>query len=246
MSIKTPKMRNLILNAGVSEEEINQMSVDEFKNIIVALASEHGNTFEEIQRKLEPEARNFSNESMSVPFPMNGTQQLIIPPLENPENQNVEEQEIGEETSILPKITTSPINKLKNINEIAELRGFKDGGALIEYRKKLIHGLAIPENKRYQDELMNYIKNMTREPPDGANVTLLLHDGIKINRVFSEETLAKDIYYYAANQPTMIQDHIKLGTFIITDLDGNEIDPNSSVGSTIHTKYSLLFVRLAY
>lgn len=238
MSVKSPKLVQLVVSAGIPESEVNQMSVDEFKAAVTAIREDLGNNFEEIQLKIEGK----------VPEPSKSIPTLIAPKIndvqvdpENFDNKNEDKTSFNMKQGI----TNDEIRKMKSMKDLAEEKGLENIEDLIEFRKSLVQSLKIPENTRYQDEINARLKEILPEDPSGLHVTLILHDGTKIIRSFSQEAPLSDIYYWAASQQNMIKGQIKLGSFVITNMNGTEIQPEERV-STISEKYVLLFVKLVF
>ena len=86
--------------------------------------------------------------------------------------------------------------------------------------------------------------NVSNQPKSGIIISILLHSGDRISKLFESEDVGSSIYYWAASQDKMIKDNIKPGHFIIIRNTGEEIFPEIPIKDQITEKQILLNVRL--
>lgn len=145
----------------------------------------------------------------------------------------------------IPSFDISKFRCLNTDENTAQQRGISCEN-LLEYRKDLVKDLATFDDIvgiRYKDLIEKY-KNITNQPTNGITISILLHTGDRISKIFESEDAGSTIYYWTASQDKMIKDNIKPGHFIIIRNTGDEIVPDVPIKDQITEKQILLNVRL--
>lgn len=146
----------------------------------------------------------------------------------------------------LPTFDISKFRYLKTDESTAQERNISCE-ELLEYRKSLTKGLAAFDSIvgiRYRDSIKEESKKINDQPKNGIIVSILLHTGDRINKIFDSEDTGSSIYYWTAAEDKMIKDNIKPGHFIIIKNTGDEINPDEPIKDQILEKQILLNVRL--
>lgn len=144
----------------------------------------------------------------------------------------------------IPSFDISKFRYLSTDEEIAQQRGISCE-KLFENRKDIVKDLANFDDVvgiRYKDLIEKY--NVSNQPKSGIIISILLHSGDRISKLFESEDVGSSIYYWAASQDKMIKDNIKPGHFIIIRNTGEEIFPEIPIKDQITEKQILLNVRL--
>lgn len=228
MTVKTPKLIELLKNAGLGENEINNMREKEFRELVVALGEEHGSSFEAIQEKLDGKQVHYINDPLPIiTIEDNDNSFTTFPP-----PPVFEEDDSKYEIKL---ITDEDVYKQRNMLSVDDLH---------TYRRQLVRSLIISESERYIHSLNNLVSKLPPESPSNFLVSVILHNGIRINRSFPLESQISQVYIFVANQKSLQDDQIKLGNFILIEKDGNEADPSKDFSSFSDPHHVLLLMRL--
>lgn len=221
MSIKTPQLVAILKNGGIPESEINSMSNEEFKNMVVVFGESYGKSFEEIKQKCDTKSATLAAYQSS-----GGLTSQVYP-------------------NIPPEVFINrEIMKVKSDNEIMEERNMRSPQQFSKNRQKLVKSLAINEDKRYSDTIHLLSSNLPKQPNGGVRIAVILHNGVRITRNFAREEKTELVYIWAAANDSVIKDQVKLGSFVLIDRLGNEKDPEKTLADVTEQKRELWFLRI--
>lgn len=217
MGEKTPELKAILIKNGIDEKIINKMDFEEFQSYVVALGESYGRSFEEIKSNVE------SKKKVTI----------------NPTGPYQERATVSNDEFIYRQI-----RKVKSDDEIMEERNMRSSIQLLKNRQKLVKTLIIDEEKRYSDSVQQMYKNLPPQQVGGFHIAVILHNGVRINRNFPRDDKIENVYIWVAANDNVLKDQIKLGSFILIDIDGNEKDPNVQLSNVISENRVLWFVRL--
>ena len=218
---RAPYLVKLLRDAGIGDSEISKMKFQEFQEIVTCVGSKYGSTFEEINEKLKAE------DSLQEP-------QIIIPQVVSSE----------ENAKTAKPFLQSPLRKVKNDSEIVAERHLESVKELNHLRSEMVKILKISESARYTSTVHEQANKCLKDLSSGFLIAVNLHDGTRIQKYFHKEDPLSMVYIWCANNDKLLKDQVRLGYFIIIDIDGNEMDPEKPISSINALDRALLFLRL--
>lgn len=226
MSLKSPALKKFLLNAGFSESEILRLPNEEFKNLIQELASAHGSNFDEIKSNLEAQYKQSG---------------LNLDDLKSSNNQSytTNYEFISPEDFI-----RKDIRVVKSDNDILEERNMRSTTQLAKKRLNIVKSLIVEDEKKYAETVNQLYNNLPKPPISGIKLSVILHDGQRIHRIFEREDKVESVYIWIAANRSVIKDQVKLGYFILIDINGNEKDPEQTIGKLVKQNRELWFLRI--
>lgn len=161
-------------------------------------------------------------------------------------NQQQRNNSIESKPVNIPEFNISMFRYLNTDQKTAQQRNISSE-ELFEYRKNIVKDLATFDSitgVRYKDSILQELKKINDQPKNGVIISVLLHNGDRIYKIFESEDNAASIYYWTASQDKMVKDNIRPGHFIIIKNTGEEIIPDKQINEQITEKQILLNVRL--
>lgn len=203
--------KEILLNAGMTVDGMTDTEIAELsKTIFESTDKNYEQELQKFIKKNLKEAKQATNHEAEISF-STAPKKLSIFNISNSRN-------------LLPDI------------DIYKNRGFDSIEELNLFRRELVKSLVIANDSNYNSSIRSLAAS-TLKFGYGPLISILLHDGTRIEQRFNPEGSSRLLYIWAASSEPLLRDQIPLGDFIIIQPDGKEIDPNSCIGDNIKTTF---------